>query len=492
VRDRATYNQSTNQTTWETLQSGQKIQGIDGDGLVIKSSGWELYEEFQPYASEQVPVTSVYYVRSSILGGEIVTMARGSSLQGKKFKTTVFADGTALAIQSSTVGTSVSWQTKDASGSSAIYDYGRVEHDPSGSDVGLSYESTLPPPPPPPQEQRQAGGFGFDWETYYPSYIPGGSYVGNRRMDCVVDGISGQRCDIAFNQVLQGSATIDTNLNHRYLLAQFGLVETKRREAVYATRTNRVDIEVDGEIQIGKGFKVKEVIGYVEVTSWELTSSTAEYVSEEPMQDNPDCYTFYDFFSSLGVQKDLNDLWAKTVELAKDVDENNSTGEKWEGRHPGPEVAQAFYLDEEKWSYARSHLGIGQPPKNGETAEFAVSDFIKSLTVGGRLVMVVHSHPPNEPKSVEVSGPYAPESSRPPPIKSWDPKLVDGGYSGSYVSMADSMNLGSNAYPGTPFLAVIVYGHNKFELYGNLEEKAKTTCLTINPVRLKNPSLPSQ
>ncbi|CAN5803856.1 hypothetical protein BH20ACI4_BH20ACI4_14220 [soil metagenome] len=291
MRYRGRLNWSTNQWSFETFESGRKIQTFDGDGLVVKSGGWTLYETADNDRT-QVPSHNIYYIRSSILGGEIVSMARGGLsgvLDGKKFRTMVFADGTTLAYQCNLNGETVGWETKDASGASAQVrnstgaianhetpglPYWQAERDPSGDDVGIDYYVTLPPPPPP-FEPHPAGGFGFDWENYYPFNLPN---YGNRRLDCIVDGVPGNRCDLELNNVMQGGASLDTRLNQRHLLAQFGYVEILRRKPIY-NQTGGSTVVLNDDESILSGDTVtptsdREIVGYQIESSWEVVSYT--------------------------------------------------------------------------------------------------------------------------------------------------------------------------------------------------------------------------
>ncbi len=166
-------------------------QEFDGDGQVVK---WHHYNS---------SVGTFYYLRSSVLGGKIVTEIHGDSngwSLGSKSKGYVYAGGDVLAEQrvtypySSPVN-SVVWMHVDPAGSDVSSQIGggvSLEHefDPMGADVGYSDPANTSPPyvPDPP----------------VPTYTGGGN-LGNPA--CTLDNVE-YDCAALFNLLQHGSAAI--------------------------------------------------------------------------------------------------------------------------------------------------------------------------------------------------------------------------------------------------------------------------------------------
>ena len=139
-------------------------QEFDGDGQVVK---WHHYN---------ANVGTFYYLRSSVLGGKIVTEIHGETNSywaiGTKSKLYVYAGGEVLAEQRVThyypyqAVNSVVWIHTDPAGSDASSQIGgavSLEHefDPMGADVGYSDPAnTSPPYVPDPPVPTYSGGSG--------------------------------------------------------------------------------------------------------------------------------------------------------------------------------------------------------------------------------------------------------------------------------------------------------------------------------------------
>jgi len=163
---------------WLTLSS-------DGDGQGVKR-----FEDRYNYDTNTSTQTTTYYLRSSVLGGRLVTELNA---QGQKQKGYVYAGGELLALQNY----SVSWRhenpvtsSRGSSGTNGFYS-GEVEFDPAGVNVGFSE----PPPPPP-------GGFLFNLSGI-PILLGGFEPVGS----CVMDGID-VPCAMANAALRSGGAVL--------------------------------------------------------------------------------------------------------------------------------------------------------------------------------------------------------------------------------------------------------------------------------------------
>jgi hypothetical protein len=165
-------------------------QELDGDGQVVR---WHHYN---------VDVGTFYYLRSSVLGGKIVTEIHGETnsywILGSKAKSYVYAGGEVLAEQRVAYPGSIKtvvWMHADPAGSDVSSQVGAVtslehEFDPMGADVGFVDPATVPVPyvPDPP----------------VPTYLGGGN-MGNAV--CLLDGVEFD-CATIINLLSHGSSAI--------------------------------------------------------------------------------------------------------------------------------------------------------------------------------------------------------------------------------------------------------------------------------------------
>src|ERR1700752_1309370 len=137
--------------------------GRDGDGLEIKQAVVDYAEDGQTVVSS----FNKFYIRSSVLGGQVVTELWGD---GRKPRTFVYAGGRVLAWQVMRIQaggpdlSEVWWDVRDPGGtmvqmrdqegvwiswkvSYSGMSMTKAELDPIGTDVGWSYGVVLPPPP---------------------------------------------------------------------------------------------------------------------------------------------------------------------------------------------------------------------------------------------------------------------------------------------------------------------------------------------------------
>ena len=130
-----------------TIQSETTTeQSFDGSGGRVKTVESGFDENDQPWT------TTTYYVRSSVLGGKVLTEL---SATGAKQRTYVYAAGQVLASQQVGYNNSqqVGWEHRDASNASLRLSgangvNGGSELDPAGSDAGLYNPYLIDPDPP--------------------------------------------------------------------------------------------------------------------------------------------------------------------------------------------------------------------------------------------------------------------------------------------------------------------------------------------------------
>ncbi len=187
------------------------LRRYDGSGREIKRRIANFHETAN--SLDWVIQPTKYYIRSSVLGNEVVSEVRAN---GRKGKTFVRAAGAQLAVQSAYASDAASLQEAvffeytDASGMSqrttdklgaatASGDGGEsspVETDPLGGNVGTytPYVELLPP---------------FDPLPEYPMLQPyledAPHYIDGQRVSCTLDGMA-IRCSQAFRMMANGSA----------------------------------------------------------------------------------------------------------------------------------------------------------------------------------------------------------------------------------------------------------------------------------------------
>ncbi|MGH8553036.1 MAG: hypothetical protein ACRERS_07055, partial [Methylococcales bacterium] len=202
----------------------------NGDGREVKRKKFDFTED--PNMTDWPNGTwqnedPIYYIRSSVLGGEVISETWPA---GKKKKTFVLAAGAKIATQSEypwggAGNESVSFEHFDASGLSyrstavngdAIFGDGQfdgapAELDPLGGNTGLSTPYIEPLQPPPPDQNF----------PYFPIDTDSPIYVNGQRVSCSLDGFA-IGCGQAFS-MLGNSADIDFANTSHWVLSQLGI-----------------------------------------------------------------------------------------------------------------------------------------------------------------------------------------------------------------------------------------------------------------------------
>jgi YD repeat-containing protein len=135
-----------------TVQAGSTLApGVDGDGQQLKSAQTWFNEETQTSST-----ITIYYLRSTVLGGEVVTEMAYNGVKGRTF---VYAGGARLAWQEGGIPARVMWEhrdpsnasfrTSDATGYTGGWNEDSLpaELDPTGADNGTfdPYVELIPP-----------------------------------------------------------------------------------------------------------------------------------------------------------------------------------------------------------------------------------------------------------------------------------------------------------------------------------------------------------
>jgi len=142
ANDAYTYDAAGNVNT--VTSSSSTVLGQDGDGRQVKST-----ETVTDPQSGQTTTTTRYYVRSTVLGGAVLTEME---LTNNYTRTFVYLEGALLATQQSNGIPWVSWEHRDPSNatywsSDATNLRDRAELDPVGANMGLSdstYTQSVP------------------------------------------------------------------------------------------------------------------------------------------------------------------------------------------------------------------------------------------------------------------------------------------------------------------------------------------------------------
>ncbi len=210
----------------------------NGDGREVKRGKVnyaEIYDATQwPLGtwSEEEPT---YYIRSSVLGGEVVSETYGN---GGKKKTFVLAAGAKIATQSeytyfTNTTESVSFDHNDAAGMSyrsststgdavtadGQFDGAPAEFDPLGGNAGLAtpyIEQLIQPPPP------------SELFPFFQNFGDSPMYVNGQQVSCTLDGMS-IGCSSAFS-MLGHSADIDFANTSSWVLSQLGIFAVQSYE----------------------------------------------------------------------------------------------------------------------------------------------------------------------------------------------------------------------------------------------------------------------
>ncbi len=105
----------------QTIDARSEIERFyNGDGREVKRKKRNWVETIEPPYGSWVKDNTIYYIRSSVLGGEVISETYPL---GQKKKTFVMAAGAKIATQSAylwsgATNQSVSWEHADASGMS--------------------------------------------------------------------------------------------------------------------------------------------------------------------------------------------------------------------------------------------------------------------------------------------------------------------------------------------------------------------------------------
>jgi YD repeat-containing protein len=121
----------------ETYGFGSAAFGLDGDGQQVKSEETTWNEDLQSDVTE-----TKYYLRSSVLGGRVLTEFWDGISYTRTF---VYASAAVLAWQWRSYGSQfVDWEHKDPSGASVRLGSSGQELDPLGSDAGTHGQTIIP------------------------------------------------------------------------------------------------------------------------------------------------------------------------------------------------------------------------------------------------------------------------------------------------------------------------------------------------------------
>ena len=267
-----TYDPNTPGTS-EDFEGSQLTPYYDGDGRTVRVSGWDAHGTEAP--REIVPRIDVYSIRSSVLGGKVVSEYKAySAFGGRKFRTIIYAGGTAIAFQTYWNNSEkVLWNYADPQGTWRREDWGHTpthfgkELDPLGSDVGADHTAVEPASLEQPEMNHQAGGFGFDVD---PSELSGPD---GRKIQCIVDGIRSS-CNNAWMILRGGYGNVVQDESDRYAMAMLGLQEVRSRVPVFGQPNGRVRVyDEKGRIDFDDGggpTGPSALIGYRQEVSWEM------------------------------------------------------------------------------------------------------------------------------------------------------------------------------------------------------------------------------
>ncbi len=197
----------------QTIDARSELERFyDGDGREIKRKKRNWVETQEPPYGSWVADNTIYYIRSTVLGGEVVSETYPL---GQKKKTFVMAAGAKIATQSAylwsgSTNQSVSWEHTDASGMSqrtttfdgtvltaeGQYEGAPVETDPMGGNMGTTTPYVIDP--------IQLPGPDPDY-PYLQAYGESPSYVNGQRVTCSLDGFA-IGCGQAMSMLDTGSA----------------------------------------------------------------------------------------------------------------------------------------------------------------------------------------------------------------------------------------------------------------------------------------------
>jgi YD repeat-containing protein len=168
-------------------------QTYDGDRQVLKR--YEVDTIYEEGGSSHTETNTLYQLRSSALGGKVVTEV---GAQGQKARSYVYANGALLALQQvvyvngAPTAQQVVWEHRDSSNAS-YRGMDAAELDPFGSNAGLEnpYQTN-----PPPQNHKP--------NIFYPAVSLSSDSA------CMVDGLA-QNCGLTFYMLGAGTAEICPN-----------------------------------------------------------------------------------------------------------------------------------------------------------------------------------------------------------------------------------------------------------------------------------------
>jgi YD repeat-containing protein len=220
-------------------QTSTYVTAYDGDGQSVRE-----------YLQENPTISDSYWLRSTVLGGNVLTMLDHS---GNKTKTNIDVDGLLTAVQAPSGGyQNVSWIHTDPLGLSTAGDTKSV-YDPSGNYIPWQHAPTGPPNAYPP---------------FSPSFGSLGSAFGSSQdLSCQMDGLP-TSCDRAFKALARGEVkggSISSTGNPIAALMTLGInvIDTNDRAIARVHMTTLDD----------KPFAIVELI---RVNGSELTPAEAE------------------------------------------------------------------------------------------------------------------------------------------------------------------------------------------------------------------------
>jgi len=245
--------------------------------------------------------------------------------------------------------------------------------------------------------------------------------------------------------------------------------------------------------RVGGSWAYGEAVGHMEggetlSLNWDDSTDDSTWNPQQqthgptaPIDLPTDCYNFYQLiYENPDVRKFMNDAWGKSAKSAEQVDKDRRTNSgQWKDRWAGAENGGIVTSNPDNitfWEYTGT-----EPPKIGSTPEIDVSDQIKNFVARDRkaggtgiIALAIHTHSPDQP--FQKPGPYS-TAAELAALQTWDASVVTGN---GNPSTLDYLNLGSDAFGTHPFFGIIVYGKDKFTVYGNGKtdiDTLKRTCV---------------
>jgi len=236
------------------------LRFIDGEGREIKHRKEATLDRIPPAPPE---VNTKYYIRSSVLGGEIISEV---TEQGKKYRTYIHAAGKIIAQQNpytdlngNVIGR-VTWEHQDASGLSvrSSYDDGTIDNEPNSyyapvemDAIGNNMGATTPY-----RETPTSSGGSPEMAR---NFADTPMYINGQQPNCLIDNTP-VKCQV-INRMPGGSiATVETYGVSTTVLMQMGIIErityldvpdstTKDPETGEETLIINTEVKVEWEVQ---------------------------------------------------------------------------------------------------------------------------------------------------------------------------------------------------------------------------------------------------